>query len=441
MRRSDRVQQKSRNEGQGLRLIASLMLAEVVVCLVTDSDTIRAAVVSTVLAIFLFFAFAQACLRGQFKVPKATGATSILLLLFAAGMYGTLLGLVRRNDYYYLAADVYHWWIELFFVAYITFVVARHISSASLIKSIVSISFILGAVTICFVILGTLGLTSAGGHMVAAISIWRLDAGRGFPMLLLLVLVATFRSKEPLPVNWRTLRTLAMLLLLVTLFLTLKRAMWLTFVCASMFIVMRKVYLKLALVFAPIVVVAVLGFVVVYPNAALALLVRFAQSITYNPNYTIEDTLGERIQQIVALVPYMKNLVGYGFGAQFYTYWPGQNTFGFVHYIHNLYVYTYLQTGIGGVLSYAAAYWLLLKGLWKQIGSKSDYEWMARGCFAATMAVLVTGLTMNSAHTVFNGLIFGLGLVIAVSARQRAASIRRISPPGQNLADAGQTYS
>jgi hypothetical protein len=426
---------------QGLWLLAGLMLTEVVASLFTESDVLRAAIVSSIPIVFLFLAVAQACISARFVIPRANGAQLILMLLVGAGLYASALGLMKGNNVYYLFADIYHWWVELFFVAYLTYVVARRIDSTALVKCIVLISLLLGILTLIAVVLSSLGLTTAAGHHVAAINLFRLDAGRGYPLLLLLLLFATSRAQVNLPETWGLIRLIAAVMLLIALAFTLKRALWLTFLGASMFLLLPKHYLKIALLSVPLVAAAIWGVFLFFPNFAWGVVFALADSITYNPNYTIEDTLGERIQQIVNLLPYMNNPVGYGFGAEFYTYWPGGNTYGNVHYIHNLYIYNLLQLGYAGVVLFVTAYAMLLKDLWAQIGRKTDLEWLARGTFAATLAMLVTGLTMISTHTVFNGLVFGLGLTVAIKARQRAALAKAAGRGGLRIADTGRIYS
>ncbi len=428
-------------EVHGLWLLAGLMLAEVAASLFTESDVARAAVVSSVVMIFLFLAVAQACISRRFEIPRAKGEHLVLMLIVAAGLYATVLGLARNNNIYYLVADIYHWWIELFFVAYLTYVVTRRIGSAALVKSIVLISLVLGVVTLAAVVLGSLGLTSAAGHNVAAINVFRLDAGRGYPMLLLLLLFATSRAPVRLPELWSLIRLVASVMLLLALAFTLKRTLWLTLMGASLFLVLPKRFLKIGLISVPVVALSIWGVFVFFPNFAWGIVDALAASITYNPNYTVEDSLAERLQQIISLQPYFNNPVGYGFGAQFYAYWSGGNTYGNVHYIHSLYVFNLLQLGYAGVTLFVIAYALLLKDLWAEIGRKSDLEWLARGAFAATLSVLVTGLTLISTHTVFNGMVFGLGLTVAIKARQRAALARAARRGGMRIADPGRIYS
>ena len=83
---------------QGLWLLAGLMLTEVVASLFTASDVLRAAVVSSVLVVFMFLAVAQACISARFVIPRANGAHLILMLLAGAGVYATLLGLMKNNN-------------------------------------------------------------------------------------------------------------------------------------------------------------------------------------------------------------------------------------------------------------------------------------------------------------------------------------------------------
>ena len=371
----------------------------------------------------------------------ATGAGAIVGMLLVVGAYATVLGLVRHNDIYYLGADLYHWWIELFFVAYFTYAVAKRITPGALVRNMIAISIVLGSLTLIVVVLGSIGLATGGGHKVASLNIWRLEAGRGYPILLTLLLFASLRARVGLTQAWKLARFVGAALLLFALLITLKRTMWLTFIGASVFLYLPKRFLKAGLVAAPVGLGGVAAVVALYPNAVIRALETVALTLTYNPNYTVEETLGERVQQMALLVPYMSDPIGYGFGAQFYTYWPGENTYGYVHYIHNLYVYDLLQLGYGGIALFVIAYAMLLKGLWNEIGKRSPYEWLARGAFAATAAVLVSGLTLISTHTVFHGLVFGLGLVVAVEAKQRSVQEKRVRQRGLELANTGRIYS
>jgi hypothetical protein len=259
--------------------------------------------------------------------------------------------------------------------------------------------------------------------------------------LLILLLVATSRAPVKLPELWRLIRMLALVMLLLALAFTLKRTLWLTFIGASLFLFLPKRFLKIGLISVPVVALAIWGLFLYFPNFAWGLVKGLASTITYNPNYTVEDSLAERVQQLVSLRQYFGNPVGYGFGAQFYAYWSGGNTYGFVHYIHSLYAFNVLQLGYAGVTLFVIAYSVLLKDLWAEIGRRTDLEWLARGTFAATLSVLVTGLTLISTHTVFNGLVFGLGLTVAVKARQRAALARAAGQREMRIADPGRIYS
>lgn len=262
------MQRNENRQVAGLWLLAGLMLAEVVVSVATESDVARAAAVSSVLLAFIFVAVAQACLSGKFVIPRVGGANLVLILIAVAGLYATLLGLLRGNNIYYLAADIYHWWVELFFVSYLTYTAARRIDSAALVKSIVSISLALGMLTLIAVFLGSVGVISTGGHTVAAISIFRLDAGRGYPLLLILLLFATSRAPVRLPAIWSLMRVTASVMLMLALAFTLKRALWLTFLGAAMFLWLPKRYLRLALLAVPVVVAGIWSVFLLYPNFA-----------------------------------------------------------------------------------------------------------------------------------------------------------------------------
>lgn len=408
-----------RANSQGLKLIAGVAAAEVVVSLFTESEVGKAVAVATVLALFFMASLVQSSIIGRFSIPKPSGLEGVFFILMAAGFYAVLLGILRHNDVYYFAADIYHWWVELIFIAYFTFAVGMHIRPAVLVKGLLTLSVILGSLTLLVVVLGSLGLATGGGHQVQAIGVWRLEASRGYPILLIILLFCSLRAKIELSLVWRWVRVVAFVLLMLALALTLKRTLWLVFLGANVFIFAPKRYLTFGLVSLPFVLGGVIMLYVLVPGIFQTALGEIASKLTYNPNYLVEDSLGERIQQVMLLAPYIGNWMGYGFGAVFYTYWPAENTFGYVHYIHNLYVFNILQLGYIGFVLFVLAYFMLGRNLWKIIGSPSEYEWLARGVFAAIAAMMASGMTIVSTHTVFNGLVVGLGMIVVAQVRSQ----------------------
>lgn len=417
MNHSDTAYRLNSAGRRGLLVIAALIAAEVTVVFFTESEVVGAAAVAAVLSVAVVSGFLRSAIAGDASVPVIKGG-SFFLLLFAIGIYGTLLGLLKRNDIFYWAADVYHWWFELVIVAYLVYVIVQRIPQIAIVEFLCATSVFLGCISLLFIFLGSVGLTLGGGHIIPSLGMWRFEGGKGFPLLMAVPLFSSFRSRSQLSLNWRFARYVGACLLMAVLVFTFKRTMWLTFMGAAFLMFAPKRVVKYAFIFTPIFCVSLVIIYRLFPNTFIEVLSYISDWLTYNPSYTVEETLGERAAQIYYLMPYMRSIPGYGFGASFFTYWPGNNTMGVVHYIHNNYVYNLLQLGYGGFAAFLFFYVGFGWRLWKVLGTDNEREWMARGAFAGIAAMLVSGLTLNSTHTVFNGLIVGLGLV-AVNLRFR----------------------
>ena len=119
----------------------------------------------------------------------------------------------------------------------------------------------------------------------------------------------------------------------------------------------------------------------------------------------------ERYEQIGLVAGYLFGQPwGHGLGAEFLTYWPSENTYGYVHYIHNLYVYYLLQLGYLGCLLLFSSYLIVMWLLWRRIDQGDPLDWAVRAGLAAILSVLVPGLTMVSLHSAFAGFVIGFGV-------------------------------
>jgi hypothetical protein len=122
----------------------------------------------------------------------------------------------------------------------------------------------------------------------------------------------------------------------------------------------------------------------------------------------------ERHEQLSLVAGYVfGEPFGHGLGAEFLTYWPSENTYGYVHYIHNLYVYYLLQLGWAGCLLLFSSYALVLWMLWRRLDRDSEMDWAVRAAFAGILCILVPGVTMVSLHSVFAGFVLGFGVWLA----------------------------
>lgn len=412
-----------------MMVLLGILFAEIAASIVSDSDAIRAAAVSAVIGAALVLLFFSWCMAPSLTVKKYLGQpVAMATILAGIGVYGLVLAILRHNSPYYLAADVYHWFIELIVMAALTMWAVARSESIGIAIALALHGVILGGLGLFSFVMGTAGLPVHGGHIVSNLHIWRLELSRGFPELPLLFITAALfvKTRTPWPKPIRMLLWIAFAIYFPCLVVTLKRSMWLSYLggVVLLFIPKRKM-IGLAItgiVTLPIIVSVVIAF----RKAIVSMLISMSYLITYNPSYSVEDTLGERLKQILTMVPYLqKNMYGYGMGAQFYGYWSGENTFGVIHYIHNLYIYYLLQIGIPGTaLMLLVGAWLLWSFL-SCMDRDPEWNWMLRAGFSCLMVIAVNGMVLVSIHTTFAGLVVGLGLMAYIRVR---VPVRRMAP-------------
>lgn len=408
----------------------AILAAEIAAELFAESEVVRAAAVGAVLMLVATAIVAYAATAGAFRIRRSLAEQLLVLAPLAlAGLYGAALGVYRGNSVYYVAADVYHTFFELLLVTVIAAVFFQRLTPVQLVRTLSWTFLLLGGMGVMGTLLGMAGLISTGGHEVEALGLWRLNAGRGFPEVPLILLLASYRYRGPLPAAVRLVRAAAVFVLVLSFAAVLKRSMWLTFLAVSPVLFLHKRLIGIGVAAAlGILPLLVLGYLLA-PGLFLAAGAAAAQLLTYNPNYTVEDTLVERVQQIANVWPYMKaTVLGYGSGAEFYTYWPGENRYGYVHYVHNLYVYYFLQLGYAGLVLYFAPFAALGWRLWRRVGEPDHLEWVRRGALAATVALLANGLTMVSLHTTFAGVMLALG-VVSLTVPRAVSLPRRLYQP------------
>jgi len=374
-------------------------------------DAGRAALLSVLTFMALFAAMLRTLVVEGPYVPRSLlRLASVLTPIFFVTAYGYAIAAARGNSGYYIAADLYHLILEVCIVALLTVWVLHRRSERDLQVVIISIGLSTGAMAFFGSVLGAAGLVETGGHFVESVGLWRMFAGRGFPLVPLALCTALLARHASVPPSLRPWLWLATGLLFIDLVLALKRAMWLTYVGILPLLFWRASTLRVLLVVGMIGLPAALLAMVLRPDIVLNAFHFLNSLLTYNPNYTILDTLMERWEQIELVAGYLfLQPWGHGLGAEFLTYWPGENTYGYVHYIHNLYVYYLLQLGYLGCLLLFSSFAIVVYLLWRRMGRGDSLEWALRAAIAAIICILVPGLTMVSLHSAFAGFAIGLG--------------------------------
>ena len=144
--------------------------------------------------------------------------------------------------------------------------------------------------------------------------------------------------------------------------------------------------------------------------------------LSYNPRYSVEDTMTDRMHQLQDVSGTWNWVRGYGFGAEFWIHDPGEEVTMKLHYIHNLFFFYLLQ--YGGLLTIL----VLLVWLWVQIQLASsygrhngDWDWLLAGSLGSHLAIMLNGLTILSTHSVLSGMAFGCGHVALAALAYRSS--------------------
>lgn len=381
-----------------------LVCVEVALALYIDNEMIKAAGVVALILMYFMYRLGVSAKSSAAKMffPKE------LVLLSLLGIYPLFLGVANQNNLYHLLADVYHWYVEIILVALI---VARLVMSSTdqmIRRTIILMGLFSGVIAFFFQLFASLGLMQVVGEKVQTVGIYRMSAGRGYPIIPLLLLLSTFLMREKLTRFEGAMRWVALFLLFLNMVFVLKRVMWLSFFVAVFLIFSKRraaLYVYRSVVLGAILMVFIIS---VAQEQFLGVVNNVFSFMIYNPNYTIEETLAERISQITGLSEYVKNgVLGYGFGANYHTYDPKLNYWSDVHYVHNAYLFYGLQ--FGSVMTFVCVVLGLfyLRKSEKVVFAKRA-SWVYVAAFASLVAALISGLTLISMHTVLFGLVVGV---------------------------------
>jgi hypothetical protein len=383
-----------------------MIASEVVVALFFSSQILRGTVVAVSLFIIIYIGTLMNITKGRIRLKKIHW---LFWFFIGLGFYGLIVGYFRELNLYYLAADVYHWFFELLLVAIITYNLVCKLNDEILIKIVLYVGLLMGCLGIIFEIMALAQVVNTGGNFVASLGFWRMHAGRGFPEILLILVAATYCANIKLTRTLSCIRTIAMITLFLDLIFVLKRVMWLSSVLAFAILFSRRKLLKY-IIFCCISCIVIFTSTITSKGRELILFISDKLwFLNFNVNYSIEETLSERLMQMVSLRTYLQdNLFGHGFGAEYYTYATDINSYDYVHYLHNLYIYYILQFGyVLSTLFFLSLLYIVFRN-YKWILQRSEYSWRYSAALACLLAIMFNGITLVSTHTIFFGVVIGV---------------------------------
>ncbi len=406
----------------GAWLLAAVLAGEVLGWVLLDSDTTRALLVTLLLGPFLLAAAWQVLWNRPVRLPRLRPAHVCVLMVWAGvGVAALVIALLYQNTPYYIAADIYHWFVEILLVALVTVWVLGRGEASDAAWIVVMMGLLVGVICVVTFLLGTLQLTHGGTHYVGNLGVARLIVGRGTPQLMFLIVTAALWWRKSWDKRTNRLLVLAWLLLAVALAATLKRTLWLSFPVAAMWVILPRRWLLAGLAgLAPLVVLAGCIYVAM-PRTINWMAQRAANALTYNPSFTVEETLARREAQLQSVWPYIVDQPsGHGLGASVFAFWTRGQTYDEVHYIHNFYAYYGLQLGVGLLLlTLLLAGWLGWTWL-NQKGDEGVWGFATRAALGSLVALAINGMSLVATHTVFAGFALGLGLVGTAKLRSAA---------------------
>jgi O-antigen ligase len=365
--------------------------------------------------------FIRWCVRPSFETSGfAVPFLGAIAILAIVGAWGVFLALAHANEPYYLLADAYHWFVELVLIALITIWALSRSDAEQIVTIIAIFGLVQGVVGLITFWLAVNGIVP-GAHLVPSVGIWRFDAIRGFPEFMLIPVTAALIGADVRKIWLKGLLWLAFASLIIILILTLKRTLWVSYALAVVLLLAPRLMTLL-------IVGTTLLFAVVLIEYSLdpRLLAESFEFLTYNPNNP--DSFSGRLAQIYSVLPHIaEEPLGHGFGTKVEAYWPRRDIYGFVHYIHNLYLSYTLQLGIGGMLVIAMVGGWFFWRHWSLLQHRTEWQWIIRGGLASLFALAVNGLMLISTHTVFAGFVIGLGMVAIVNTEIQLSNRREPS--------------
>lgn len=380
-------------------MLSLLLIIEVIAGSFISSKVIQA----VVLAATIMFALLTTNIK-SFKFTNRKNLmiiTIIILLLSLAGLYATSFGFLIENNPLYILSDFYHWFFELILTTIISLVWLNGRSNIFLIKFIIKLSLLTGIVGMINILLGLIGFLETGGHIIPNNGLWRMEITKTFPVIILIFLTGTYLYKNSISNLYVILRRISLVLLLVCLFFTFKRTMWLLYFI-TLFILFLPLRVNIALFMGSMFTILL---IVIFPDS-IDILISYLNIFTYNASYSVADTLSERYYQLTDVFTYLLDgWSGYGFGAEFTIYDPLIHDVDSVHYIHNVYFSYLLHFGwIFSAIIFLIFIHILFK-LAPKMNDKNKQLWQIKSIFSAIVVLLFSAFLLMSTHSLWTGVL------------------------------------
>ncbi len=404
-----------RNSNGRLILLFFVLTAEILSYFASSSDAMRAVAVSMVFAVVTLMAFLTWCMSPSFNIRQYFGRPlAVVVILGGVGVYSLFIAIHSGNNNYYLAADIYHWFIEFLFMIMFSAWAFEYAGSRQIAMAAGIYGLILGFLGFLVFVFGTAGLITGEmhrGHIIPDLGVWRLTGTKGFPELLLVFVTAVLFSGRSWDKTLRFILWVAFILLLFDTIVTFKRSQWFSYLGVFALIVMSKKRLATCFLTALLAIPTLMTFLLLFPDTVITLLQGAGKSVEYSSRFSTESTLALRILQVTSVFPILaENPFGLGLGAEFYTYITSELIFTKVHYIHNLYIYYLIQFGSVGTFIIATVGGWLAWTFWRHVDMVDEWDWMVRAGLAGLVVIAVNGMVLVSTHTVFAGFFIALGL-------------------------------
>lgn len=384
--------------------------------LFADTDAKRS--VPLMAGVLLCFSYRFVVFASQVgRVRLQWGYGSVLTVIATAiGLWGVLLGWFRGNDLYYVAADVFHWYIEGIAVAVLCAWAISRSTPATVARGLTAAAAAIAAVTFAGAVAGHRGLLETGGQQVLNGLLWQIKMGVNYPQTLLIFVAAAClirrTGQRRSLFAWFVLGALGVILIL-----TFKRTMWLSTAFVMCFLFVPRGKALRSLVVSAVVFIIAANFYLVSWGTPLDIL----DALSYNPDYTVEDTLTDRRRQLNdALDEWRTQGGGQGFGAELYVFMPDTRKVDVTHYIHSNYVYWLVQLGLPGLVLILGLWVSMARRLCNQIDMGGDWEWLLRASLAGLVTLALNSLTLNATHSLYAGLTYGIAAMALARARQDA---------------------
>jgi hypothetical protein len=382
-------------------------------------DTIKAVVVCAVSALVMLFAGFDIIYQARKRASDHPTSMRIWFQTAAwlggIGIFALALAAAWRNEIYYIGADIYHWFVEFLLISFLGVWACSSYSSLTISRAFSKTFLLLGCTGIAIVVLGIMGFTVGGGHAVEGFALWRIELGRAFPIVPLVLVCSCFLfapwHHHRLPVG--ILATV--FTLLICLVFTWKRTQWAMSLCCLgtlVLLMLPKRMISFAPLFFMLFGVCLWAFHITSPRTIPHLVYELKEMVTYNDNWTIDQTIDTREAQVTETFRVAaREPLGHGFGAEIQILTPNGKSVEKLHYVHSLYAYYALQFGVPGCLAATGVLGVLMLSLYRAVGMNEEAQWFVKGALVSWIALAGSGLMLVSIHTVFSGVVLAISIV------------------------------